>query len=245
MERSMEMVTDHKLRIPVGSGFMAGELCVPEDAGGVVVFAHGSGSSRHSPRYRLLAAALQEAGFATLLVDLPTPPEQFEYEREGQSRFAVCFLAERLLRATEWLCQRWRIGDLPFGYFGDGIGTAAALVASVERPEAVSAIISRGGRPDLAGPALSQVTAATLLIVGSADRTVACLNERALTKLDSACVKELHLVPGASHLFSEPGALQEVSRAACAWFQQHLRAPVLTSPIAALTSRRTLQSIAG
>jgi pimeloyl-ACP methyl ester carboxylesterase len=189
----------------------------------VVLFAHGSGSSRHSPRNRFVARVLREAGLATLLIDLLTADEEAVDQYTAQLRFDIGLLAQRLVGATDWLLQNRETAGLPIGYFGASTGAAAALVAAAERPDAVAAIVSRGGRPDLAGPALSRVRAPTLLIVGGNDIPVIGLNEEALAQLTTE--KRLVIVPGASHLFEEPGALEEVARLAADWFGRYLNRP--------------------
>lgn len=199
---------------------LTGELVVPQHARGVVLFAHGSASSsRRSPRDRLLAAALHRAGLATLLVDLFTPDEQRLDARTAHLRFDTRVVAERLVGATDWVAKQPSTEALPIGYLGTGVGAAAALVAAVERPELVRALVSRGGRPDLAGPVLSQVRAPTLLLAGGDDDTVLGVNREALAWLGGE--KELDIVPGASQLFDEPGALEHVTRAASSWFVRH------------------------
>jgi dienelactone hydrolase len=191
-------------------------LGVPEQAGGIVVFAHGSGSSRLSPRNAHVAAALRQGGFGTLLSDLLT-----EHEAGSQRRvFDIGLLAARLEAVTAWLRRRSDVGALPIGYFGASTGAAAALRAAADDP-AIAAVVSRGGRPDLAAEALPRVLAPTLLIVGGADCGVIELNEDAYRAL--RCEKALHIVPGASHLFEEPGTLDEVVRVATGWFGRHLR----------------------
>jgi alpha-beta hydrolase superfamily lysophospholipase len=210
----------HQLRVEVsipltGGIAVGGELAVPHSARGVVAFAHGSGSSRHSPRNRAVALQLNGAGFATLLFDLLTPSE----EGERAKVFDIPLLAERLLAASEWLERRAEVASLPLGYFGASTGAAAALTAAAQPANRVRAVVSRGGRPDLA-IGLSAVRAATLLIVGSADREVLELNRRAQRLMTS--VNELAIVAGASHLFEEAGALQEVADTAREWFERHL-----------------------
>ena len=199
---------------------LEGNLSLPDGAQGIVVFAHGSGSSRHSPRNRYVAQALQQAGLATLLVDLLTPEEEALDLRTGRLRFDIELLAERVVGATDWLAQNPATAKLRIGYFGASTGGGAALVAAAERPDTIGAVVSRGGRPDLAGPALRRVRAPTLLIVGGNDGPVIRLNEIALAELPSE--KTLEIVPGASHLFEEPGALEEVARLASGWFKRHL-----------------------
>jgi putative phosphoribosyl transferase len=199
-----------------------GDLDVPPEARGVVLFAHGSGSGRHSPRNRFVAEQLVDAGFATLLIDLFTEQEEAVDQHSGHFRFDIDLLADRLVEATDWLAQDSRTADLAVGYFGASTGGAAALVAATRRPDRVSAVVSRGGRPDLAAGALESVFVPTLLIVGGDDELVIQLNEMALQRL-AAPVKELTIVPGASHLFEEPEKLEAVARLAAEWFGRHLR----------------------
>jgi len=204
---------------------LAGDLTVPEDPSGVVVFAHGSGSSRHSPRNRAVAEALHRNGFATLLLDLLTPREEQVDLRTRQLRFDVSLLAGRVVAAVDSVAGAGPLSGLPVGLFGASTGAAAALVAATGRP-AVRAVASRGGRPDLAGDALPLVTAPTLLIVGGNDEQVLALNEDAAGRLGGH--HRIDVVPGASHLFAEPGALEQVARLAAGWFSEHLggRRPV-------------------
>jgi dienelactone hydrolase len=209
--------------LPVDDVELIGDLTVPWEAGGVVLFAHGSGSSRLSPRNRYVAAELQSLGLATLLLDLLTPVEEALDERTGgRLRFDVVLLARRLEAASSWLAINPRTRDLRLGYFGASTGTAAALVAAAEWSGEVGAVVSRGGRPDLAGGALRKVRAPTLLVVGGADDTVLTLNRVALEEL--RCEKHMEVVPGATHLFEEPGALERVAQLAGAWFGRHLAA---------------------
>jgi putative phosphoribosyl transferase len=215
-----QTVEEQLVRVPAGAVTLEGNLTLPQDSHGIVLFAHGSGSSRHSPRNRYVARVLNEAKLATLLIDLLTPHEEVIDARTAQLRFDIDLLAERLVDATDWLTQFPDTKDLPIGYFGASTGAAAALAAAAVRPEAVGAIVSRGGRPDLARAALAQVRAPTLLIVGGNDGQVIELNRAALAQL--RCEKQLMIVPGATHLFEEPGALDEVARLACDWFQRHL-----------------------
>lgn len=205
---------------PVDSIHLEGTLSVPTGAQGVVLFAHGSGSSRHSPRNRYVADLLNESGLATLLIDLLTEDEQQVDLQTAHLRFDIPLLARRLERITEWLEDHPEVQRLPIGHFGASTGAGAALVAAAELPDLVRAVVSRGGRPDLAGPSLAGVEAPTLLIVGGADKIVIDLNRRALAHLQ--CKKELQLIPGASHLFEEPGALKKVSELARDWFLMHL-----------------------
>jgi putative phosphoribosyl transferase len=207
------------VRITVGGVALVGDLAQPAD-GGIVLFAHGSGSSRHSPRNRRVAQQLQQAGLGTLLMDLLTAEEEQVDLRSRELRFNIGLLARRLVGAVDWLADRFG-GELPMGLFGASTGAAAALVAAAERPSQVAAVVSRGGRPDLAGPALDRVSAPTLLIVGGADPQVLTLNRQAAERL--AAPHRLEVVPGAGHLFEEPGALEEVARLAGAWFSTHLQ----------------------
>jgi putative phosphoribosyl transferase len=200
---------------------LQGDLSVPEGASGVVLFAHGSGSSRHSPRNRFVAGQLQQAGLATLLLDLLTEAEEVVDLQTAHLRFDIQFLAERLASAIDWLGQNADTAALPIGLFGASTGAAAALVAAAERPDRVAAVVSRGGRPDLAGPVLPHVQPPTLLIVGGEDVPVLALNREALADLGTAR-KVLEIIPGATHLFEEPGALEEVARLAADWFRRYL-----------------------
>lgn len=207
---------NEEIEVLAGSVLLAGHLSVPRAATGVVVFAHGSGSSRRSPRNRAVADALNHAGLATLLLDLLTPVE----EVDRSNVFDIGLLAGRLLDATRWLRSQSGLADLPVGYFGASTGAAAALWAAAESNAKISAVVSRGGRADLAGPRLSQVRAATLLIVGGDDDAVIELNRLAQTQLRSE--NKLVIIPGATHLFEEPGALEQVSELASNWFLAHL-----------------------
>ncbi len=208
------------VRIPAGAVTLEGTLGLPEGARGVVLFAHGSGSSRHSPRNRYVAGTLRDAGLATLLIDLLTADEETVDARTAHLRFDIGLLAGRLVGATDWLAGEPAIGGLAVGIFGASTGGGAALVAAAERPRAVRAVVSRGGRPDLAGEALPRVQAPTLLIVGGRDEPVIALNRQAMAQLRAET--ELAIVPGAAHLFEEPGALEEVARLAAGWFTRHL-----------------------
>jgi dienelactone hydrolase len=211
---------EREVRVRTGAVELQGGLAVPEGAQGVVLFAHGSGSSRHSPRNQYVARALRQAGLGTLLMDLLTADEEGVDQYTRHLRFDVELLALRLIGATDWLRQQPAMRSLAVGYFGASTGAGAALLAAAERADVVRAVVSRGGRPDLAGPALMRVHTPTLLIVGGADAPVIDLNERAMELLDVE--KELHLIPRATHLFEEPGALEEVARLAAAWFVRHL-----------------------
>ena len=210
----------HLVRIPAGSVMLDGNLHLPPSASGIVLFAHGSGSSRHSPRNRFVAQFLQETGLATLLIDLLTADEEFADRVTRQLCFDIKLLAKRLEDITDWLIQNPETQTLKIGYFGASTGAAAALLAAAEHPEGVSAIVSRGGRPDLADPALSKVRAPTLLLVGGEDGPVIKLNQKALAQLQVE--KRLDIIPGATHLFEEPGALEEVASLARQWFEHYL-----------------------
>ena len=215
MRRATSQVTSSDVAIPPLG--LAGTLNVPKDALGLVVFAHGSGSSRHSPRNMAVAKALNSQGFATLLFDLLTQRE----EADRANVFDISLLAERLVDAVQWLgSQAQSIADLPIGLFGASTGAAAALVAAARRPERICAVVSRGGRPDLAGDALPMVRAPALLIVGGDDYGVIELNEEALRQLPAP--KALEIVPGATHLFPEPGAMEAVIDYASRWFERYL-----------------------
>ncbi len=207
-----------EVTIPVNGEKVAGTLAVPERAIGMVVFAHGSGSSRFSPRNRLVAEALQKRGMATLLMDLLTGEEEIEDELTAQFRFDITLLAKRLGAATRWLKENAKTKNLPVAYFGASTGAAAALAAASESAE-IKAIVSRGGRPDLAGEALKNVKAPTLLIVGGDDGVVIELNKDAMQKM--GCEKKLEIIPRASHLFEEPGKLEKVAELAAAWLERH------------------------
>lgn len=210
------------LRIRVGSAYLEGELNVSANAPGVVIFAHGSGSSRHSPRNQFVARVIRQGGCGTLLFDLLTAEEEIEDNVTGQLRFDISLLAKRLAGATDWLVSQTDMCNRRIGYFGSSTGGGAALVAAAAMGRRIGAVVSRGGRPDLAGESLPRVQAPTLLIVGEYDDVVIRLNEDALREL--RCEKQLKIVRGATHLFGEPGALDEVARLASDWFSQHLRA---------------------
>ena len=199
---------------------LGGELCIPQAAVGLVIFVHGSGSSRHSPRNQFVARSLQGRGLGTLLFDLLTQEEEQDELYTRHLRFDIQMLAERLLAATQWLRDQEEARDLRFGYFGSSTGAAAALLAAAELREGIGALVSRGGRPDLASKRLGQVSAPTLLIVGGRDLPVIDLNEAAFERLQ--CEKLLRIIPSATHLFEEPGALEQVARLAGEWFQRSL-----------------------
>ena len=211
----------NEIQIKVGSALISGELNVPDQATGIVLFAHGSGSSRHSPRNQYVARVIREVGVGTLLFDLLTPHEEAIDNYTREFRFDINLLARRLVAATNWLAGENETKHLRPGYFGASTGGAAALVAAAELGAKIGAVVSRGGRPDLAGPSLSQVTAPTLLIVGGLDGPVIRMNEDAYAQL--RCLKELKIVPGATHLFEEPGKLEAVAELAAKWFLKHLQ----------------------
>ena len=210
----------HDVTRPIGSVVIEGELWLPEKATGLVLFAHGSGSSRHSPRNQFVARVIRAAGIGTLLFDLLTVEEETEERWTRHLRFDIGLLAERLVGATAWADLEDATSHLRAGYFGASTGAAAALTAAAELGGDVGAVVSRGGRPDLAGTALLRVKSPTLLIVGGRDAAVIDLNREAFKQLD--CEKELLIVPGATHLFEEPGTLEEVAALAAAWFKAHL-----------------------
>ncbi|HZM25083.1 MAG TPA: alpha/beta fold hydrolase [Anaerolineales bacterium] len=201
---------------------LEGIMSIPEDAKGLVLFVHGSGSSRHSPRNQFVARTLQESGLATLLFDLLTPAEEEIDQHTRQWRFDINLLARRTAAVLEWLDLEPYVYDMKRGLFGSSTGAAAALMAAAEIPEKVDAIVSRGGRPDLVGEALKKVQAPTLLIVGGLDEIVIDLNEQAFERIPPTSEKKLIIVPGASHLFEEPGTLEYAARLARDWFQTHL-----------------------
>jgi len=221
MDSRKSPAEDHVI-IPVGTVLLAGDLTLPPRARGLVLFAHGSGSSRHSPRNRYVASVLQKAGVGTLLFDLLTADEEAEDALTGHLRFDIDLLSNRLVGATDWALDLddERLRGLGIGYFGASTGAAAALFAASARPGVVKAVVSRGGRPDLAASVLGQVRAPTLLIVGGDDSPVLEWNEEARDMLN--CHRALAVIPGATHLFEEPGTLEEVARLAADWFSRHL-----------------------
>jgi dienelactone hydrolase len=208
------------VRIADGADMLDGDLHVPERAVGLVIFAHGSGSSRFSSRNRQVAESLHDGGFATLLLDLLTRQEEMVDVRTAEYRFDIPRLGRRVVAATDWATAHPILGSLPVGYFGASTGAAAALIAAAERPE-VAAVVSRGGRPDLAGDALPVVRTPTLLIVGGEDEQVIALNEEAMRRMHA--IVELAIVPGATHLFEEAGTLEEVERLALEWFRRYMK----------------------
>jgi dienelactone hydrolase len=209
-----------EFQIPTGRAVLSGNLTIPENARALVLFAHGSGSSRHSPRNQFVARTLNRADLGTLLFDLLTPEEEALDTYTREHRFNIGLLAERLVNATTWAQRQEETRDLRIGYFGSSTGGAAALVAAAELPREISAVVSRGGRPDLAGDALPTVQAPTLLIVGGNDDIVIELNEMARDQM--RCEVTLEIIPGATHLFEEPGALEQVAKLATDWFSLHL-----------------------
>jgi len=217
------------VQIPAGAATLAGDLSIPDRAAALVLFAHGSGSSRHSPRNQLVARTLNNAGLATLLFDLLTQKEEAIDLRTREHRFNISLLAERLIHATKWAKQREQARHLRIGYFGSSTGGAAALDAAAELPEKVGAVVSRGGRPDLAGNALPKVRAPTLLIVGGEDHVVIDLNEKARAQM--RCEVRIDIILGATHLFEEPGALGQVANLATDWFVRHLSGKNASFPL--------------
>ena len=211
---------DRPVRVQTGTAELQGDLRIPPGARGIVVFAHGSGSGRHSPRNRFVADVLVNGGLGTLLIDLLTRDEETIDLQTAELRFDIRLLAERLGSVTDWLSGEPSAATLSVGYFGASTGAAAALIAASDRPERVRAIVSRGGRPDLAGPVLPRVRQPTLLIVGGDDDVVIELNRQALRELSG--IKQMMIVPGATHLFEEPGALEQVAALASEWFLRYL-----------------------
>ena len=209
-----------EVQIHAGRAVLPGNLNIPEKASALVLFAHGSGSSRRSPRNQFVARTLNEAGLATLLFDLLTPEEEAIDMQTREHRFNIGLLAVRLGHATKWAKQQEQTSNLGLGYFGSSTGAAAALMAAVGAPQNVDAVVSRGGRPDLAGEALPKVKAPTLLIVGGNDDIVIELNEQARDKM--LCELKLEIIPDATHLFEEPGALEKVAQLASQWFLRHV-----------------------
>jgi putative phosphoribosyl transferase len=216
--------TEQSLEIPVGDVVLAADVVIPGGSQGVVLFAHGSGSSRRSPRNRYVAGELQAAGLATVLADLLTAEEERRDARTAELRFDIGLLATRVVALTDWLAGYDPTAGLGLGYFGASTGAAAALIGAAARPDRVEAVVSRGGRPDLAAEDLPSVVRPTLLIVGGRDEVVIDLNRKALQQMPDDA--RLEIVPGAGHLFEEPGTLEEVARLARDWFLHHLRSTV-------------------
>lgn len=208
------------VQISAGRAALSGSLTIPENSEALVLFAHGSGSSRHSPRNQFVASTLNLAGLGTLLFDLLTPEEEALDIHSREHRFNISLLAQRLVNATKWVRQQEQTRNLRIGYFGSSTGGAAALVAAAELQEDAGAVVSRGGRPDLAGDALPKVQAPTLLIVGGNDHVVIELNEMARDQM--RCEVKLEIIRGATHLFEEPGALEQVAKLASDWFVNHI-----------------------
>jgi dienelactone hydrolase len=218
---STQAPVTREVRIACGDAWLSGDLTLPAAWRGLVLFAHGSGSGRHSARNRQVAQKLQQAGIATLLFDLLTAQEEQVDLQTREHRFDIALLTRRMQDATAWAMSQPGLQQAPIGYFGASTGSAAALIAAARLGKRVAAVVSRGGRPDLAGPvALAAVTAPTLLIVGGADYEVITLNEQALAHLQ--CDKQIAIVPGATHLFEEPGTLEQVAKLAATWFATHL-----------------------
>jgi putative phosphoribosyl transferase len=209
------------VKIEISGASLKGDLCVPDSARGIVLFAHGSGSSRLSPRNRYVAKILNSQNIGTLLFDLMTEAEERIDDQTVELRFNIKFLSRRLIEVTDWFTTNYAEKHLLIGYFGASTGAAAALVAASERPSIIKAIVSRGGRPDMAGPALARIDAPVLLIVGGADFEVIGMNQDALALLKGE--KKLVIIPGATHLFEEPGAIEEVSHLAANWFKKYLK----------------------
>ncbi|MDP3759379.1 MAG: alpha/beta hydrolase [Ramlibacter sp.] len=221
MTGSTQVCVPHEVRIPSGDAWLYGDLAMPPRFAGVVLFAHGSGSGRHSARNRQVAHALQEAGIATLLFDLLTAQEEQVDLHTREHRFDIPLLTRRMQDATAWAASQRDLRNAPIGYFGASTGSAAALIAAARLGDRIAAVVSRGGRPDLAGAAaLAAVTAPTLLIVGGADHGVIELNEEAFKRLQ--CEKRIEIVPGATHLFEERGTLEAVQDLAASWFSAHM-----------------------
>ena len=219
----MRIIAAHPVEIPAGAAALNGDLRIPLGARGLIVFAHGSGSSRFSTRNRQVAEFLDGQGFATLLLDLLTSREEAIDVRTRQYRFDIERLGPRVSAAADWARRQANLRDLPVGCFGASTGAAAALIAAAERPAAISAVVSRGGRPDLAGDALPRVKAPTLLIVGGDDEPVIEMNRDAMRQMHAHV--ELEIVPGATHLFEEPGTLEQVEQLAADWFRRYLGRP--------------------
>lgn len=211
------------IRIPAGRVELAADLVMPRDAVGLVLFAHGSGSSRHSVRNRRVAEVLNRGSVGTILADLLTQDEEALDIQTAELRFDIGLLARRLTAITDWIGKQDALKKAGLGYFGASTGAAAALISAAERPRVAQAVVSRGGRPDLAGNALGRVVAPCLFIVGGDDDVVLDLNREAIAQLPRQTVRRLEIIPGATHLFEEPGALDQVAQLACHWFQQHLK----------------------
>jgi putative phosphoribosyl transferase len=218
--RLAKKVLPTTVKIPTGYVELKGELELPADAPGVVIFVHGSGSSRHSPRNQYVARMMREAGLGTLLFDLLTPAEEQQDARTSALRFDIDMLAQRLVSVTRWLEEQPETSGLKLGYFGASTGGAAALMAAAQLGDKIAAVVSRGGRPDLAGNSLREVRSPTLFVVGGYDEMVLCLNNEAFEKL--RCKKEFRVVPCATHLFEEPGKLEQVAQMSAHWFHAYM-----------------------
>lgn len=221
MSRPSLSITETAIQVPIGDHVLAGDLWIPREPAGVVLFAHGSGSSRHSPRNQFVARELNKHHLATLLIDLLTAEEDSIDEFTSQFRFDIPMLASRLEHVVSWLGNGRTTATLPIGLFGASTGAGAALMTAARKPDAIAAVVSRGGRPDLAGASLSNVAAPTLLIVGGLDTTVIHMNRNAMAQM--RCDVSLEIVPGASHLFEEPGTLERVAELAGDWFAKRLQ----------------------
>lgn len=221
MARGTESGHTTPVRVPIGDQSLNGDLGIPPRAHGIVVFAHGSGSSRHSSRNQYVARALERRDLATLLIDLLTPEEESIDDRTAQYRFDIPMLAQRLVTIVDWLRDRKETASLPIGLFGASTGGGAALMAAADRPHEIAAVVSRGGRPDLAGPSMAKVTTPTLLIVGGLDAPVIQMNRDAMRQMGGEVT--LEIVAGATHLFEEPGTLERVAELAGDWFARHLQ----------------------
>jgi dienelactone hydrolase len=226
MTQHTETTPGTTVGVPIGARRLSGELVVPESAHGIIPFAHGSGSSRHSPRNQYVARALEGYGFGTLLIDLLTPEEESVDDFTAQYRFDIPMLADRLVTIVDWLRRRDETAALPIGIFGASTGGGAALIAAAKRPDAIAAVVSRGGRPDLAGAWLAKVATPTLLIVGGLDTAVIEMNRDAMKQMRGEV--RLEIVPGATHLFEEPGALERVADLAGGWFARCFQPRVAT-----------------
>jgi dienelactone hydrolase len=224
MDREASAERRKAVRVPIDGEWLDGDLGMPSHPHGIVLFAHGSGSSRHSPRNQFVARVLEQRGFATLLIDLLTPAEEAIDVRTAELRFDIEMLAGRLVAIVDWLQRQNETALLPIGLFGASTGGGAALVAAGVRPREIAAVVSRGGRPDLAGTALTTVAAPTLLIVGGLDGPVIQMNRTAMQQMSGEVM--LEIVPGATHLFEEPGTLEQVAALAAGWFDRYLQPAV-------------------
>lgn len=222
MKSVLENVQRSEIHIPAGRVRLSADLSMPGAAAGLVLFAHGSGSSRHSPRNRYVAEVLNRGSIATILADLLTDEEEQLDLQTAELRFDIGMLARRLISITDWIGEQPNLQSIGLGYFGASTGAAAALIAAADRPQVAQAVVSRGGRPDLAEDALGRVASPCLFIAGGDDDVVLDLNHQAMAKLPRSTERKLEIIPGATHLFEEPGALDRVAQLARDWFQQHL-----------------------